>query len=191
MNERREYYRVTCLASVELGNKNSQTPLETEFDIPAEYQLLNEFRSLNVESAGALKQISDENKNLGNFLKIMSKKIDLLANAVVSQVQRQANTAKQHIDIGEGGIKFVWLSHLQMNANYPLKLVLYPENILVLCTVKIISCHALEASGNKISGEGFSVSAEFQQIDTVAAQLISKFVIQQQRRMLNHKIKEK
>lgn len=182
--DRREFYRVSCSAAIEIEEFNPQTQCVADiFSLPAEYAMVNEFRALSSESSSTLQQIMDTDKNIGVYLKNLNKKVELLATAITSRLIVLDSKHIQEIDISEGGIHFCWPTPLNENSHIATKLTLLPDSITLLLVASVKSCH--EQLNESKSKAEYLINVEFEAIDCNAQTLISRFITQQQRRELN------
>jgi hypothetical protein len=184
--DRREFYRVSCAAAIEIQEflSSDQDPSDI-FSLPPESALLNEFRAMSSESGNVLKQISDGDKNLGAYLKILNKKLDLLAATLINRFAVLDATTVQEIDISEGGIQLTWPKNLVKDSRIAIKLTLLPDSLSLLASATVKSCR-LNTAGDT-PAEGYLLNVEFIDMDTTTQQLISRYIRQQQRRAISSK----
>lgn len=185
--DRREFYRVSCSAAIEIEELTHNTQaLADIFTLPAESIMINEFRIMSSESNSILKTLTDRDSSLGAYLKVLNKKIDLLAATITSRAENSTAPETQEIDISEGGIHFCWPNAFSENQRLAVKLILLPDNLSFVLAAVVRSSQ--KQSANADLAEHFLVNVEFENIDATSHQLISRFIAHQQRRMINQPI---
>lgn len=184
-DERREFYRVSSKAAIEMTLLNQGDLLQgEEFILPPEYQMLNEFRSMNSDSSAILRKIQDDDKNIGNYLKHLNKKLDLLASTIASNLSPINEQTIQQIDISEGGMKFLGEDVIGTDSSIALKLTLLPDNLIFSFKGIVKTCDKKKSSRGNFTGH--LIHVEFIDVDPSDQHLLSKYVFQQQRRQLKH-----
>jgi c-di-GMP-binding flagellar brake protein YcgR len=182
--DRREFYRVSCSAAIEIEELTHEAQaLADIYTLPAESIMINEFRIMSAESNSLLKTLADRDSSLGAYLKVLNKKIDLLAATITSGAENKSAQAAQEIDISEGGIHFCWPKTFKKNQRLALRLTLLPDNLSFVLAAVVRSSQKQQASAELAAH--FLVNVEFENIDTTSHQLIARFIAQQQRRMIN------
>ena len=101
---RRQYFRVIDHVSIEFTKIGEETLAAEQFELLPEFGLISEFQLLDVESKHLLRTITDKDKNLGQFLKIMNKKLDSLARVISLNHQIIPSESIVEVNLSEGGI---------------------------------------------------------------------------------------
>jgi hypothetical protein len=130
--ERREYFRVEdkLLLRHRIVPREAplQMPAERHFDNSDVFELLRELRHIDHEHNNVLRTLSEQNRDLGLYLKNMNRKIELIANALASFDQQQQGQAPQLVSLSESGIAFVIEPHLEIGATVALEIILLPQH---------------------------------------------------------------
>lgn len=130
--DRREYFRVEdqvilryCSVPPEaIGNM----PAERHFDNSEMFALLRELRQIDQEHNNVLRGLTEQNRELGAYLKSINRKIDLVANALATVSHGQQQQVAQRVSISEAGIAFSSDSSLASGQFLALELVLLPSH---------------------------------------------------------------
>ena len=72
---RRQYFRVVDNVSIEIAKIDEQHLAAEQFELLPECGFISEFQLLDVESKHLLRTLTDKDKNLGQYLKIMNKNL--------------------------------------------------------------------------------------------------------------------
>lgn len=130
--DRREYFRVEdqvilryCSVPPEaIGNM----PAERHFDNSEMFALLRELRQIDQEHNNVLRGLTEQNRELGAYLKSINRKIDLVANALATVSHGQQQQLAQRVSISEAGIAFSSDSNLASGQFLALELILLPSH---------------------------------------------------------------
>ncbi len=176
---RRQYFRVEDKASIEvIARETKQTAAEC-FELSPEFSLISEFQLLDVESKHLLRTLTDKDKNLGQFLKVMNKKLDSLSRVIALNNQQSSSDTIQSINLSEGGLAFNTHSEYGEGQAVAIKLVLLPSYSGLILEGEVLSCKANNAS--------FEIHIAFSNISEAHQQLIARHImrVQSQNRDVN------
>ena len=101
---RRQYFRVVDNVSLEIAKIDEQHLAAEQFELLPEFGLISEFQLLDVESKHLLRTLTDKDNNLGQFLKIMNKKLDALARVISLNHQVIPTGSIVEVNLSEGGL---------------------------------------------------------------------------------------
>lgn len=169
--DRREYYRIedqVALSIVPLDGADNATP-GGESHL---FGLLGELSVLDFEAQHLLRQLGERDRLMGNLLRVMNRRIDLIGE-VLSQGLYQEFGAPQQVTLSEGGISFRHDQPLQRNEEVNLRLLLLPQALGLLLRARIAHCQPA-AEG------GFLVGAEFEALTDAQRQLLARHILQKQ-----------
>ena len=173
---RRQYFRVEDKASIEISVlKNNMSAAEC-FELNPEFGLLADFQLLDVESKHLLRALSDKDKNLGQFLKVMNQKLDALARVVALSNQKITPASIKEINLSEGGLSLSYPDKLDEGQKLAIKLILLPNYSGFLLEGSVLSCIGENAP--------YEVHIAFDTISEAHQQLIARHII----RIQSHKV---
>ncbi len=172
--DRREYFRVEdqlilryCSVSPDaVGNM----PAERHFDNGEMFALLRELRQIDQEHNNVLRGLTEQNRELGAYLKSINRKIDLVANALATLSHDHQQQTAQRVSISEGSIAFPADPALSSGNFLALELILLPGH-----TGLALYGEVLEARNEN----GFTVVA-FLRIRESDRQILARHILQVQ-----------
>lgn len=174
---RRQYFRIVDRVSIELSKLEANQQLVDKFSLNPEFGLMSEFQLLDVESKHLLRALSDKDKNLGQFLKLMNKKLDSLARVIALNHQAIPPESMFEVNLSEGGISYIQKREFARNDRLAIKLVLFPAYSGLLLEGKVLCCHKTD--------DGFNLHIEFLDIPEVHQQLIARHIMRLQSQQKN------
>ncbi len=173
--ERRQFYRVSDRALVDIRPmENLEINPESCFDLNPSFSILNEFHQLDIESKQLLRQITDNDKNLGLYLKTLNSKLDALARGIALNNEPLDESKLKDINLSEGGFSTPLAKPLPADAAVAIKLILIPSFTGVIAKGTVINC---ETEGDKSI-----VHIAFSGLDNTNQQLIARHIIRKQSR---------
>ena len=173
-NDRREYYRINDTIALEFKLLTGHEALEQSelHDASPLVNLLSELNLSDCESEHLLRHISEQNRTLANYLKVVNKRIDLLGQAVAQNLLRDIGTPRR-VTLSEGGVGFTHTHALAAGSHLALKLVLMPHALGLLLRAQISHCKPL-ADGQ------FEIGTEFEALTDAQRQLLARHILQKQ-----------
>jgi hypothetical protein len=166
---RRQYFRVVDHASIEIAKIDEQHSAAEQFELLPEFGLISEFQLLDVESKHLLRTLTDKDKNLGQYLKIMNKKLDALARVISLNHQVIPPESIVEVNLSEGGLSILSQQHFQKNDKLAIKLVLLPNYSGLLLEGRVLSCPKTD--------DQFTLHIEFMDISEPHQQLIARHIM--------------
>lgn len=169
---RRQYFRVEDKASVEvMARAENQTAAEC-FELSPEFSLISEFQLLDVESKHLLRTLTDRDKNLGQFLKVMNKKLDSLSRVIALNHQQNSNDNIQTINLSEGGLALTTDTSYEKGQAVAIKLVLLPSYSGLILEGEVLS--------SRSSNTSHEIHIAFSNISEAHQQLIARHIMRVQ-----------
>jgi len=174
---RRQFFRIEDRASVEISPLPENRTAAEFFELSPEFGLISEFQLLDVESKHLLRAVTDKDKNLGQFLKVMNKKLDSLSRVLALNNQILPQDSILEVNLSEGGISFHSDTPYQESDRVALKLILLPNYSGLLLEGSILSCTGDTAP--------YELHIEFSSISEAYQQLIARHImrIQSQKKL--------
>lgn len=168
---RRQYFRIEDSVSIEVGPMPPGQSVGAFFDLNPEFGLISEFQLLDVESKHLLRTITDRDKNLGQFLKVLNKKLDSLSRVIALNHQQTTKDTIHPVNLSEGGVALPYPQHLETGQEVAIKLVLLPEYSGLLLSGRVLSCD---------EDRPYRLHVEFHDISEAHQQLIARHIMRKQ-----------
>jgi len=166
---RRQYFRIEDKASIEISPLQDNNSAAEFFELSPEFGLISEFQLLDVESKHLLRAITDKDKNLGQFLKVMNKKLDSLSRVLALSNHAVPKNSIQEVNLSEGGVSIFTDLHFDEQQRLALKLILLPSYSGLLLEGSVLSC-----IGNKAP---YELHIEFLNISDAYKQIIARHIM--------------
>ncbi|MCL1124330.1 hypothetical protein [Shewanella surugensis] len=135
------YFSVTHSFQVFVEAWPQETPLPTETQLnallPVGMQLMSDVKALEADCLLQLRHLDDDAKTIVEYLKLQSRKIDLVLQHVLAQTPHPGEAVKG-VRFGGSGIHI--LTPTPLTPDQPFKLTLYmkEEFIAMICFAKVI-----------------------------------------------------
>lgn len=174
VNDRREYYRIEDRIALDFSLISSAEAHASEplHDNSPLFNLLSELHLMDFESQHLLRHISERDRTLANYLKVINKRIDLLGQAVAQSLLRDIG-APRLVSISEGGISFNHGQAVPTGSHLAIKMVLMPQALGLLLRAQVVHCQA-RADGQ------FEIGTEFETLTDTQRQLLARHILQKQ-----------
>lgn len=176
MSERREYFRMPMEAKLELKQLDAE-PAEgaepaDEFPSQGMLKIVAELKRLDSDAAQLHPQIKDTDRALGEYLHLVSRKIDVLAQYCMA-TQSPAGSSTESVILSEGGINLYYDSALKDGQYLALHLVFSQPPMAIALYAKVSRC---EPDRDK----GYAIAAEFHYTSGLQRQQISQHMMRAQ-----------
>ena len=175
---RRQFFRIEDRASVEVAPLPVNRTAAEFFELSPEFGLISEFQLLDVESKHLLRSVTDKDKNLGQFLKVMNKKLDSLSRVLALNNHILPSESILEVNLSEGGMSFFTDTAYQEQERVALKLILLPSYSGLLLEGSVLSCIGDSAP--------FELHIEFSNISEAYQQLIARHIMRIQSQKKHH-----
>ena len=169
--DRREYYRIEDMIALEILSMEHAATVP-ERGSARLFDLLGELHQLDFEAQLLLRQITESNRTLANYLKVQNKRIDLLGQALVMDLIKDIGPAREVV-LSEGGISFAHEEALAEDSVWTLKLVLMPQGLGMLLNARVSTCQALEDGR-------FAIGTSFEALTDAQRQMLARHILQKQ-----------
>ncbi|OZG73688.1 PilZ domain-containing protein [Hahella sp. CCB-MM4] len=185
-DNRRDFFRIKDRGLIEYVLYDNIAPgFEQFFRHPVYFELINELQALDVEFQHMLSHIPDSERTAAALIKILNKKIDLIARTVTMVETNISDDSIQEMDISEGGMAFCTSTELKVGQKMAIKFTAVPAYLSIASLAEVISCDSI-AYEDEDSGHSsrFQVRVNFVDMDEHQRQLIARYIlkIQQQAR---------
>lgn len=171
--DRREYYRIEDTIALEIRPLSIPEAADQEVlqDPSPLFNLLSELHLSEFESQHLLRQISERERSIAAYLKVMNKRIDLLSQVIALTVLGEIGEP-QPVIISEGGIDFQSPTPIAIGAHLSIKMVLMPQALGLLLRARVTHCDS--------KGDGYDVGTEFERPTDAQRQLLARHILQKQ-----------
>ena len=163
-------YRTRCYWNIDPSRGRTQTT-DSLTAHPC-FGLLSELQTLEYDSQPLLRQISETDRVVANYLKVINKRIDLIARALSLQASDQAGVPTE-VTLSEGGLSFLNDQPLTVGDWVSLRLVLQPTPLGLIIPARVTRSEA-HADGRHCIAVGFDGINEQQR------QLLARHILQKQ-----------
>ncbi|QYJ87555.1 hypothetical protein K0I73_07650 [Shewanella mesophila] len=188
-NESNSYFSVRHRFSAYLSPWPENQPLPSESELkgmlPLGLQLISEVKAMEANCLLQLRNLDDEARTVVDYLKLQSRKIDLVLQYVLEQ---QPNEGDKCIgqQFGGSGIQIIGDTQLELGKQYRVTLHIKDALLSMLCIAQCISSTPMSGSGNQQAG--FESELEFSQIlDEDIEQLVKASLNVQQKQLQQRK----
>jgi hypothetical protein len=173
-DDRREYYRIDDTIALEfslLSGTEAQAG-DALHDASPLFNLLSDLHLMDFESQHLLRHISERDRTLANYLKVVNKRIDLLGQAV-AQSLLQGIGAPRQVSLSEGGISFNHGQAVAPGSHLAIKMVLMPQALGLLLRARVLHC-------NPRADDQYEIGTEFEALTDAQRQLLARHILQKQ-----------
>lgn len=173
-DDRREYYRIEDTIALDFSLLSGPQALTSDalHDASPLFNLLSDLHLMDFESQHLLRHISERDRTLANYLKVMNKRIDLLGQALAQNLLRDIGAPRQ-VSMSEGGISFNHAQAIEPGSHLALKMVLMPQALGLLLRARVMHCQVRE------DGQ-FEIGTEFEALTDAQRQLLARHILQKQ-----------
>ena len=185
--ERREYFRIDDTAAVEYVAVSDADPRSKNaddfFSVTPSFQLLSRLQEIDQEANKVLNALRDSQRELVGYLKLVAKKTDLLAAAVL-QLDVDAQNRPQPVTLSAGGISFATQQQFAEGDLLALRIQLVNEALFLCCFGRVVGSDANE---NKHGSYGLAVA--FERMPGAAQTLLARHIMRCERALQRQKLK--
>lgn len=173
-DDRREYYRIDDTIALDFTLLSGAEALASDelHDSSPLFNLLSDLHLMDFESQHLLRHISERDRTLANYLKVINKRIDLLGQAVAQSLLRDIGTPRK-VGLSEGGVSFSNAQGIAIGTHLAIKMVLMPQALGLLLRAKVVHCRAR-------AGQPFEIGTEFEALTDAQRQLLARHILQRQ-----------
>ena len=172
--------------------ENMPVPSETDLALmlPLGLQLISNVKSLEADCLLQLRHLDDEAKTVVEYLKLQSRKVDLVLQYVLEQ---ETHEGELHpgLFFGGSGIRITNSDPFNIGAQFKITCHIKEELVVLLCFGQVTATQAIE--GNDASSKAcYLTNIEFTQIsDSDVEQLVKASLSVQQKQLKQRKLARK
>ncbi len=180
-SNRRNYFRVTDQVSLEVQPLSGDRPdFASFFELSAQYQLISEFQLLDSESQALLRGITESDRRLGAYLKLLNRKLDSLCRTLALVNDPIDPASLQDVSLSEGGLSFRSPTDYPVDARLQMKMILLPSFCGLLLTGRVLS--------SQTDGDAYQLHLEFVDLDDSQRQLLARHILRKQQEARRHRL---
>lgn len=173
--DQRDFFRISDELALEYRLLDNLEQLPQAFARQAPmFDLLTDLHTLEFESQHLLRQISERDRALAHYLKVVNKRIDLVGQALAMQLTEDLGETMT-VTLSEGGISFHSKQPLQQDQLLALRLVLLPSPLCMLLAGRVIRC---DLATDK--ADHWLVALSFEQLADAQRQMLARHILQKQ-----------
>lgn len=174
VDDRREYYRIDDTIALEFNQLSGAAAHSSDVlhDSSLLFNLLSDLHLMDFESQHLLRHISERDRTLANYLKVINKRIDLLGQAMAQSLLRDIGTPRR-VSLSEGGISFNNLQPVAPGSHLAIKMVLMPQALGLLLRAQVVHC------SERADGQ-YEIGTEFEALTDAQRQLLARHILQKQ-----------
>ncbi|MBR9727015.1 hypothetical protein ACFOD0_00320 [Shewanella intestini] len=141
------YFSVPHQFSAYLNLWDNHTPIPSQDQLrdmqSVGLQLLTDVKAMEANCLLQLRQLDNEAKAVVDFLKLQSRKIDLVLQHILESEQQQGDPVVG-VQFGGSGISVLSPAALIEGQHYQVQLFMRTELVALLCIAKVVQCKAVE-----------------------------------------------
>ncbi len=138
--DRRDYFRIhDTIALRVVPVASAALPVTPPGELAAGHQLLRELQLVDTDSAALLRIIQDKSRDIGQYLKLINRKLDLIARFYVLQ-QASSHYQPHDVILSGSGIGFAHTEALPVGSLVDLHFILLHTATAVSCRAQIARC---------------------------------------------------
>lgn len=177
-SERRSYFRIDSeialsFHSIDNYTLENSSPEEQFPEDQSSLQWLTELRRLDHEASAHLSAISELSRPLADYLHILNKKVDLIAQQSQNSDPSSKSLLPAHVNLSEGGIAFKSRKALYKGSHLALRLRFLNSYSTLLCFASVVRCDSSEA-------DVYKVACRFRKLTGSQRELLAKNIMQAQ-----------
>lgn len=155
---------------------------QLSFMLPTSLQLISDVKALESDCLLQLRHLDDDAKTVVEFLKLQSRKIDMVLQHIMAKEEYQGThyIGKQ---FGGSGITLISPSPLVLGQEYQVTLHIKEELVALLCLAKVKGCSLIENADDPNTAQ-YAVELSFSVIqDSDVEQLVKASLSLQQKQL--------
>lgn len=162
--DRRDYYRISdCIHLIQtpLTSRDvSGDPYDERYGIPRQALLVSRLQTISNDNRDLLRQVADNNRALGSYLRSVDEKIELLAQYLSGE--DPALKQREPVTLSEGGLTFYSDTVTPVGSLLHLVMVLFPNMHAIATIGRVRSTEAAEPDDSDQQRPGrYRIGVEF------------------------------
>jgi hypothetical protein len=178
--ERRQFFRIDDevyleyrLLDEESYRQRLQMPVSRQ---EGEADLALQLQSLSSQSSSLLAMIRKREPEIGQYLSIVDRKLELLAQAVLGRQANLLHVPNHRVDISGNGLAFFADKALETGSRLELHLMLFPSHTMINALGKVVYCTAVPSGKPK----PYRIGVEFTLLAEIARDALIRHTLELQ-----------
>ncbi|WP_420550814.1 PilZ domain-containing protein [Litorivicinus lipolyticus] len=176
--ERRNYFRLKDRVAIEIKPLERARALDPtaslEDSSTRRFRLLSELEALSGETQSLLSAIAQREPQLVRCLRLMERKLNLIAEAAIDQDDEPLPDDEQDVSLSAGGVSFIARNLVAAGDYLAIRILLLPERAGLLLKSQVISVRERDSH--------FLVSCEFLNMDDADRAVITRHLMKSETR---------
>ncbi len=168
---RRDFFRVQDIIALRYELLTPDSTASAAALVSGNFRILCELQRLSLESRPLLRQITDQERNVAEYLRLIDEKIDLLAQAVVQETEELESMSRIEVNLSEGGIEFLDGQKLPLGQPLLLRMLLLPGHTALALHGRIVHSEATTEP------DRFSTGVEFINMEDADRQILARHAL--------------
>lgn len=186
-SDKRDFFRISQdvlfdYKIVEAFSAENDEP-DGQFEDGKSMSLLDELRRLDRDGLQALKILSEKNRLLGDYLRNLSQKIDLIArHTLFGSDDTSSDQPTMRVNLSEDGLAFASDRAIYVGNFLVLRLIFLPHYLPVVTFAQVVRCEQ--------KGETYQIAARFHRLAKKDRQVLARQILKAQvdhKKALNNK----
>lgn len=183
--EKRSFFRINSELVIDFHSVDAyamqHTEAEAQFpDNARSLNLAQELKRLDREAATHLTAISELSRPLGDYLALMSKKVDLVAQQHFADQSNNQHLIPTQANLSEGGLAFSTQKPLYKGSHLALQLKFLSDFSSIACYASVIRCDSAETSKSERHSETYHIACKFHDLNDTKQEIIGKHIMRAQ-----------
>ncbi|MGH1373440.1 MAG: PilZ domain-containing protein [Cellvibrionaceae bacterium] len=184
-SEKRSFFRINSDIVMDYRSIDSytleHTSVESQFpDNLQSLTLFQELKRLDKEAAPYLGAISELSRPLSDYLSILSKKVDLVAQQHLAEHSSHEHLVATQVNLSEGGLAFTTEKPLYKGSHLAIQLRFLSDFSSIACFATVIRCDLAKKNSSDKSTETYHIACKFHQLSEAKQEVIGKQIMQAQ-----------
>ena len=180
-SERRRYFRIKD--EIVLFYKrldNGEIPADRSFKEQAvdPFSLTAALSHLTEDTRVQLKLLEKNYPDVSAYLKILDRKINLIAQSVLLNDSAMEGQASKEVDLSASGLAFASENHIDVGSILELKMILPPSLVAVISYGKVVHCE-FKADGDDVES-GYTIGVDFLNLGEHDRELLIRHIVKRQ-----------
>ncbi len=176
--ERRNYFRLQDRVAIEIKPLDAERALDPAAPLAdagtRRFRLISELESLNAETQSLLSAISQRDPQMARFLRLMERKLHLIAEASIDQDDEPLPDNEQDVSLSAGGVSFSSRTPASPGEFLSIRMLLLPERAGLLLKSKVVSVRERD--------DHFAVRCEFINMSEAERAVITRHLMKSETR---------
>lgn len=185
---RRRYFRIDDVIDLSYRVIDKQDVAESSShnitNILNDCTLSAALENVTRESASLLLRIEKSKPDIAHYLRLLDKKIDLLAQAIMMQGSQPDKKKPCEINLSASGLAFYSDKALDVDVFLELRMVLVSIGIVIITCCKVILCKNNQSADG---GSPYQISVDFVDMTEQVRELLIKHMVKKQMQQIREK----